>query len=661
MGNNKNYGYTGRLLFLNLSEGKISTTEPEDGFYRKYLGGYGIGAKIIFDRQKAGVDPLGEESIISFLPGLLNGTNTPFSGRYTVACKSPITGTWGDANSGGHFGPTLKKAGYDGVFVEGRSDEPVYLFINNDEVEIRSAKNLWGRDCFETEDLIREELNDTKVRVACIGKPGEKLALISSVMNDKGRAAARSGVGAAMGSKNLKAIAVKGDKKVAIADPDEFKKIRDGLLSILKQKPSFISKIMMPLVSPLMPWMLKRGMFMAPDIGTMVEMFGNMGTSGMASVSAQCGDSPIKNWSGIGYLDFPMQSKASKISDDSLDRYRVKKYACQACPLGCGAIMKLDGKRYSYEEDHRPEYENIAAFGMMNLMDDTEAFLKCNEICNRNGMDTISTGSSISFAIECYENGILTDEDTDGLKLTWGNADAIVALTEKIKDREGLGDILADGTKRASERIGKGSEKYAMQVGGQEIAMHDPRLNPSFGTTYLSDPTPGRHTAGGVGFLEWGLMGLPVSGLEIPKLERYAYTGKGEAQALVSNLAQITNCLGLCLFSGLLGPMPYVEIINAVTGWDFTLEELVITGERIQTLRQSFNVREGVTASKFSIPDRILGKPPLASGPTANITVDVKSMAKDYYKAMQWDWDSGRPKKERLLELGLEEIAEALY
>ncbi|MDY6866036.1 MAG: aldehyde ferredoxin oxidoreductase family protein, partial [Halobacteriota archaeon] len=638
MNSTKKYGYAGRLLFVNLSDGKISTVEPDESLYRRYLGGYGIGAKIIYEMQKPGTDPLGEESIISFLPGLLSATNTPFSGRYMVACKSPLTGTWGDSNSGGFFGPNLKKAGYDGVFVQGRSEEPIYISINNDGVEIRDARKIWGHDCFDTEDLVKKEIDDPKARVACIGSPGEKLSLISSIMNDKGRAAARSGVGAVMGSKNLKAIAVNGNQKPAIANPEEFKRIKEDLLSILKAKPSRMSKILGPIMQPLMPMMLKRGIFMAPDVGTMVEMFGKMGTSGMASVSSQCGDAPIKNWSGIGYRDFPMQSKASRISDDAFEKYKVKKYACQACPLGCGAIMKLDGEKYSYEEDHRPEYENIAAIGMMNLMDDTEAFMKCNEICNRNGLDTISSGSTISFAIECYENGILTDEDTGGLKLTWGNADAIVKLMEQIKNREGLGDLLADGSKSASEKIGKGSEKYAMHVGGQEISMHDPRLNPSFGTTYLTDPTPGRHTAGGAGFIEWGMMGLPVKGLETPKLERYAYTGKGEVQALSSNLAQLTNCLGLCIFSGLLGPMPYVEIVNAVTGWDTTLEELIMTGERIQTLRQAFNVREGISASKLSIPDRILGKPPLESGPTGNVTIDIETLGRDYYKVMRWDW-----------------------
>ncbi|MDY6833391.1 MAG: aldehyde ferredoxin oxidoreductase family protein [Chloroflexota bacterium] len=661
MANGVRYGYSGKLIFVNLSDSKISTTEPEDEFYRKYLGGYGIGAKEIFDRQPIGIDPLGETGIIAFLPGLLNGSHTPFSGRYTVACKSPLTGTWGDANSGGFLGTEIKKAGYDGIFVQGRSPKPVYIWVNGSDIEIRSAKDLWGKDCFQTEDLIKNELNEMRIRVACIGQPGEKLSLISSIMNDKGRAAARSGVGAVMGSKNLKAIAVKGDMKTSIANPDEFQRIRKELLAVLKQKPSTMSKIMGPLFRPIMPWMLKRGIFMTPDVGSMVEMFGKMGTSSMASVSAQCGDSPIKNWKGVGCQDFPMRSKASKISDDSLDKYKVKKYACQACPLGCGAIMKLDGERYSYEEDHRPEYENIASFGMMNLMDDTEAFLKCNEICNRNGIDTISAGASISFAIECYENGILTDEDTGGLKLTWGNGDAIVALMEKIVCREGLGDLLADGTRRASEVIGKGAAEFAMHIGGQEISMHDPRLNPSFGTTYLADPTPGRHTAGGAGFMEWGLMGLPVTGIETPKLERYIYTGKGAAQALASNLAQTTNCLGLCIFSGLLGPMPYVEIVNAVTGWDYTLEELITTGERIQTLRQSFNAREGMTASSFQVPDRVLGKPPLPAGPTAKITVDIETMAKEYYEVMQWDWDTGKPRKSRLIELGLREVAETLY
>lgn len=653
-------GFIGRLVFVDLSTKKIWEREPKEEFYRRFLGGYGIGVKVIFDEQKPKVNPLGEESILGFTTGLLTGAGIPFSGRYIVVGKSPLTGTWGDANSGGFFGPELKRAGYDAVFFKGISKKPVYLWICDRKVEIRDASHLWGKDTNETEDTIREEVGDSAIRIASIGPAGEKMSLISCVITDKGRASARSGLGAVMGSKKLKAVVVKGSLSVPVANPAQIEKLKQKMLKPLKEKVPFRMKLMMRLLKPIIPFMLRRGTSMSPNTVILIDMVKKYGTSGFAAMSSECGDSPIKNWAGVGCEDFRMSSKSSKISDEGLAKYRVKGYACAECPMECGAIMQVNGE-FEVNGGHRPEYETIAAFGMMNLIDNPEAIIKANDICNRYGLDTISAGTAISFAIECYENGIITKKDSDGLELAWGNAKSMISLLENIAKREGLGEILADGVKRASGRIENGSEEFAIHVGGQEIPMHDPRLNPSYATTYLTDPTPGRHTAGGAGALETGFGATQAEGFDIPKLQKYDFQGKGKAHAIMSNLTKITDCTGMCMFSMIVGRVPYVELINAVTGWDYTTEELMLTGERIQTLRQVFNVREGVVPSSFAIPKRVLGEPPLQKGPTAGRTIDVISLAKSYYKAMDWDYATGKPSREKLEALGLTEIAKDFY
>ena len=427
-------GYMGKMLFVDLSTGKIEEEALDEKLCRDFLGGYGIGARIIYSRQKAGVDPLGPDNIFGFTTGPLTGTPAPFGSRYTVVGKSPLTGTWGDANSGGFFGPHLKFAGYDAVFFKGISEKPVYLFIDNGKAELRDATHLWGKDSNETEDILRDELGK-KVEVACIGQAGEKLSLISCVMNNKGRAAARSGLGAVMGSKRLKAVAVLGNMEVPLADK---KKVGD----------------------------LRKEYQKAFD-GMMYEMMKNYGTCGGTAQSAQVGDSPVKNWSGAGIVDFP---NASAVSDDAIIGLQRKRYACYRCSVGCGGLMKA-GKEYDYEEGaHKPEYETLAAFGSMLLNDNAESIIMANDICSRYGLDTISAGATIAFAMECYDNGLITKADTDGIELTWGNHRAIIAMTEKLAKREGFGDVLADGTKVAAERIGKGSDKYAMHAGGRGIS-----------------------------------------------------------------------------------------------------------------------------------------------------------------------------------------------
>jgi len=608
----------GKILFADLSKGKLKDEPLEEKFCRDFIGGYGIGARIIYSRQKGGVDPLGPENILGIMTGPLTGSPALSGSRYTVVGKSPLTGTWGDANSGGYFGPHLKFAGYDGLFFTGISPKPVYLLIKDGKAELRDAAHLWGKDSFETEDILRSELGE-KTEVCCIGPSGENLSLIAAVMNNKGRAAGRSGLGAVMGSKKLKAVAVIDNSKIPLADEQEARELRRKYIGKLDK--------------------------------SLADLFRDTGTPGITADSAHSGDSPVKNWGGVGIIDFP---NAKLISDDNVIDLQSKKYACWHCSFGCGGHMKA-GTEYQYEAGaHKPEYETLCMFGTNCLNTNLESIIKVNDICNRYGLDTISTGATISFTIECYENGIINKKDTDGIEMTWGNHKAIVAMTEKLARREGFGAVLANGAKVAAEKIGKGSEKYAIHIHGQELPAHDPKLGYHFASTYRLDPTPARHTQGS----EAG----PPPGL-LPDFDEKSFSGRGEAHRIGSNFHQVMNCAGMCEFMYM--SLPTVEVVtnfmSAVTGWDVTTDELIKTGERIQNLRHAFNLREGLNPLKFKVPDRSLGIPAQKEGPVAGVTVDENIMIKEYLAAMDWDAKTTKPSKKKLQELGLEDVAGDLW
>lgn len=631
-------GYMGKILFVDLSSGKISAETPDEGLYRDFVGGYGVGAKIVFDRQRPGVDPLGPENILGFMTGPLTGTDYPYGTRYTVFVgKSPLTRGWGDANSGGDFGPYLKFAGFDGVVFTGASEKPAYLFIRDGKAELRDAAHLWGKDTVETEDILKSELGN-EVRLACIGPSGEKLSLISSVINNKGRAAARSGVGAVMGAKKLKAIAVIGSLPVPVADASKAREMRKRVLN-------------------------------AP--GPTKDLFKQFGTAGIAAQFVMTGECPIKNWTGVGERDVP---HPEQISDVSVINLQERKYGCWRCPISCGGLMKEGTGAYPYRAGaHKPEYETLGAFGGLCNNDNLDSIIVANEICNRYGLDTISAGATIAFAMECYERGIITREDTDGIELTWGNHQAIVAMTEKMARREGFGDVLADGSMVAARRIGKGSESFTVHINGQEPAMHDPRSTPSFATVYQSDATPGRHMQGSCAHFEMGALEnfeFPHFGVKIPHVERpafkHTYTGKGKWESLFRNHSHIGNTSGACLIAdlgpGMVTPVETIpEALSVITGWQFTPEEMRALGDRIATIRQAINVREGLSPKDFKSPGRMVGNPPMKEGPLANITVDVETMVSEYYRTMGWDVETGKPGKERLLQLGLDEVARELW
>jgi aldehyde:ferredoxin oxidoreductase len=613
-------GYMGKMLFVDLTQGKTWDEPLDESMCSDFIGGYGLGARIIFERQQAKVDPLGPDNVLGFVTGPLTGTPALIGSRYVVVCKSPLTGTWGDANSGGDFGPHLKFAGYDAVFFLGASARPVYLNIDSGKAELRSVDHLWGRDSHETEDILQEELGkDT--RVACIGQSGETLSLISCVINNKGRAAGRSGVGAVMGSKKLKAIAVNGKQAVPVAIEAQLQESRKKYLEQMKASIIF-------------------------------SLFSEAGTPGGMEFLNLTGEAPFKNWGGIATVDLP---DITALMGPAVNELREKRYGCWRCPLSCGALMKAGTGRYKYPAgSHRPEYETLGSFGNMCLNNNLESVMMANDICNRFGLDTISAGTAIAFAIECFENGIITGKDTDGVELRWGNHEAIVAMTEKLARREGFGDVLADGVKVASERIGKGSEQYAIHVHGQEPGLHDPRAAIPFATAFL-EATPGRHTQGN----DW-LMSGP--GLPFPAFDPMSCSGRGEVHKIAADMNHVMNSAGVCQFGSLCMDAQHLpDFLNTVTGSTHSLDDLLKIGERIANIRQAFNIREGVTTKDYKLPGRILGQPPLPDGPTAGRTVDADTLRREFFQQMDWDPDTGKPSKAKLTELGLKDVAQALW
>ncbi len=616
-------GYAKRIGFIDLSNEAVYEERLDEELSRQFIGGYGLGARILSERHTSGIGPLDPENILGFTTGPLTGTKVPTGGRLTVVCKSPLTGGWGDANTGGYFGSELKSAGWDAIFISGACTEPKYLLVSNEKIEIKDAGHLWGKDTIETEETLRSGLETPRLRVASIGPASERLSLISGIVNDKGRISARSGVGAVMGSKKLKAVAVRGTTKVQVYDNDRLTELRKKFVKELRDIEGF-PKILM-----------------------------KSGTSGATGLLLAAGATPVKNWLLAGEQAFP---NAKSITDiDTILKYQTKKYACANCPIACGGIYSLSHRDYAVQEMHKPEYETIGAFGPLCMNNDLPSIVKMNDLCNRSGLDTISTGGVIAFAMECFEHGILSTTDTDGLELTWGNHQAMVSLVEKIIRREGIGDILADGVKIAAEKIGAGAEHFAMHIGGQEPGLHNALFLPERGTGFVCDPTPGRHTAGPMARLDAGSCTMaPYPEMQFKAFGKDEHEAKGLASARVSSYWQVGACAGVCQFPVVFfGNYPLLDFLQAVTGWDMTMSELLITGQRIQTLRQCYNIREGIDPTTHKLPARLTGHPPKTEGPLAGTSLDIDTLAVNYRKAMGWDPVTARPSSSTLQELGL--------
>ena len=429
-----------------------------------------------------------------------------------------------------------------------------------------------------------------------------------------------------MGSKRLKAVAVRGTAAVPVADPDALGRLSKDFARALR------------------------------DLPGMAQVLMKHGTCGFTGALVAGGATPLKNWQLAGEQAFPAVKRVT--DGDAFVRFQTRKYGCASCPISCGGICDVSTGKYPVGEVHKPEYETIGAFGPLCMCDDIEVIIKLHDLCNRSGLDTISAGHVLAFAMECFEKGILTEGDTDGIRIGWGDGAAMVALLEKVIRREGIGDVLADGVKAAAAKIGRGAEACAMHVGGQEPGLHSALFLPSRGTGFVCDPTPGRHTAAPMARIEGGPGAYgPYPELKIGAFERHAYTGKGPMSATASCYLQIGNCAGVCVMPFMFfGNYPLVDLLKAVTGWDLDVAEALRTGARIQALRQSFNLREGVTAGQVRLPDRMTGRPPQAQGPLAGVTVDVDNLAREFRTAMGWDAETGAPTADTLKDLGLTEL-----
>ncbi len=601
-------GYMGKILFVDLSSGQIKEEPFDEKTRHDFIGGYGLGARVLYSRQKTNADPLGPDSWLGLVSGPFTGTPVPTGARYAAVGKSPLTGGWGDANSGGDFGPYLKFSGYDAVFFSGISPKPVYLLLDEGKAELKDASALWGKDAYDTEDSLLAQYGKN-ARVSCIGYAAEKLSLIACIMTDRGSAAGRSGLGAVMGSKKLKAVVARGTRPVNLADQASVDSLRAEVIKALRAP--------------------------GPNNGpSFLENFHKYGTSGLAKQSAHSGDSPVRNWGGVGIVDMP---DASGLDRDVVGARVEKLSGCWHCPVACKAVMKAGEGQYKYAVgSRRPEYETLASFGSNCSVSDTEAIIMANDICNRSGLDTISAGTVIAFATELYENGILTRRDTGGIDLKWGNHESMIAMTQMVARREGVGDILADGVKKAAERIGKGAEQFAVHIGGQELGMHDPKLRgfggPFGAARYQIDATPGRHTQG---------------------------VGPGGFRG------HVVNALGMCVMGG--GGFGSPEdarlrgLIKAVTGMEYSNAELLKAGERIANLRHAFNLREGINELKWFVHPRIAGKPPQTTGPLAGVTSDIEAQIYWNLGALDWDYVTTKPSKAKLLSLGLDDVAKDLW
>jgi aldehyde:ferredoxin oxidoreductase len=648
-------GYTGKYCIVDLSRATTEVVEPDEAFYRKYLGGYGLGAAVIMERQKPGTAALSPEAHLGFCPGLLTGSGALFSGRFTVVGKSPLTGGWGDANAGGYLSREIKRAGYDAVFFTGAAQNPAWVSVNDETIEIKDAGGLWGKDIIDTEAALKAELGDPKIQAACIGESGEKRALISGIATDGGRMAARSGLGAVMGSKNLKAVVFRGRHEIPTARPDEIKAINQKFMTGYKKSklPDRLTVRFMHVISQMIA---RTGIAVPAQASLVREIYRRYGTPGLTVYSAMVGDMPIKNWSGVGITDYTAAS-AAKNSDENVIKYQKRKYACQSCPLACGGIIDIKKGRYSGTNGHKPEYETLGSFGGLLLHDDLDAIIELNEMCNRAGIDTISTGAAVAFAIECYENGILDASATGGLKLGWGKSAEIIKLTELIIKREGLGDILADGVKRAAEKIGKGADRFAMHAGGQELPMHDPRLDPGFAIAYQCEPTPGRHSISSYMYTDlYGVKKL------FPRAKQMISEAKGKVSKKIqgytagSFYVQLVNCAGMCFFGAITSTLPLVEWLNAATGWDLPPDAYFKIGERILNLRKAFNVREGLKPEDYKLSERALGKTPLTSGPLKGARVDMDGLMREFYQTVDWDLTTGGPTPAKMKELEIDRL-----
>jgi aldehyde:ferredoxin oxidoreductase len=614
------YGYAEKILYVDLVTGSVKTEPLREEFAKLYLGGTGFGLKMLVDSQKPGIDPLSPENPLIFTIGPLAGTMAPAAGsKHGVFAKSPESSLLGESYSQGFWGAELRRAGYGVLLIRGRSESPVYLWIDDESVELKSAAHLWGRTNWEAEDAIREELGDVCVRVASIGPAGEGLSRIASIINDRYRAAGRTGLGAVMGSKRLKAVAVRGSHDVQIAEPEKFKEFCKVLYDRAR--------------------------------GPATAKYRTLGTPENVLVLNKLAALPTRNWQSATF------EGAEKISGEYLNERLVAKIeACSGCPMRCEHVALVSEGEYK-GTPCRVEYQPTYAFGSCCGVDRLDAIVKSVEQCDLYGLDAISTGVTIAFAMECFERGILSANETEGLELKFGNAEAMIEMIKRMATRSNLGDVLADGVKRASERIGKGSEEFAMHIKGVEMTGYDIRGLKTAALGYAVSRRGACH-------LRHGAYDPDVKG----RVDRFkAERGRGKMVVDLEDLYCVIDSLILCKFSRGIWNGPYEDmarIYSLVTGMPVEASELRRAGERISNLGRLYNLREGLRRSDDTVPPRVMSLP-IPDGVAEGSRVTRKELdllLDDYYEARGWTRD-GVPKPEKLRELGLEQylpVAESL-
>ena len=616
--------YMGKILRVNLLKGKIEAEDLREDWARMFIGGAGLATRYLYDEVPKGIDALGADNKLIFMTGPLTGTASASAARYSVVAKSPLTGIWGHGNSGGSFGPALKRSGYDGIIVEGVSPQPVYLKIIDGHPELCDDSQLWGRIVPETEDLL-QQASERKLTIASIGPGGENQVRYAAIMNNKHRAVGRCGLGAVMGAKRLKAVACSGRSGIELADKETFREVAKKQIELLDES------------------MLKVGF----------EAFGTNMVSDMVNAR---GGYPTRNWQHGVFEDI------EQVNSEALtDKVFVKGVNCFACPISCGRGTEIREGQWAGSSGEGPEYETANTLGAQCGISDMNAITMANYLCNEYGLDTITAGSTIAFALECYEKGILTKEQTGGLELNFGDSELVVGLIEKIAKRQGIGDLLAEGSKAMSEKLGQGSAHFAMHVKGLELPAYDPRAAKITGLGYVTANRGGDHITAyvqGPTFIDAPFLLVEDSTIEDPFVANPA-----EARVVVDleNALTMFDCIGACKFMGILLPAEdYVQLISHATGWDFNVADFRTGGERIYNLMRAFCVREGITREADTLPKRLM-EDPLPEGPAEGMVIDKDTleMLKDaYYEMRGWDKKTGKPTAEKLAELGLEDIAD---
>ena len=618
-------GYTGKVLRINLTKQTAKEEKLPLKIAKDFIGGAGFGVKYLYDEVPADTNPLGPDNKLIFASGPFSGTSVPCASRMAVTGKSPLTGAVGMALTGGYFPVEMKFAGYDAMIIEGKAEQPTYVYIKDGDVKFRSAKRVWGMKTLDTQQIIKNELNDQNVRIACIGPAGENLSKIACIINEM-RAIGRKGLGAVMGSKNLKAIAVRGRGKVPVADKDKLKIAKGTFTKAMKE-----SEVLYP-------------------------QFSKTGTPMVVDATDAMGILPFRN-----YRDTGTRSFADKIGVDVQMTRNISREHCYNCPVGCSQLKVARTEPYSGTLTEGPEFETFYSLGTVTGIDNIDAIIAADRLADELGLDAISSGVTVAFAMELYENGILTREDTGGIDLHFGNHEAVMSLLRMMAHRQGIGGLLADGTRAAAQKIGKGSEKYAMQVKGLELPGYDVRGAKGHGLNYATSYTGADHNRG---YCFQEIFGIPV-----PKeVDRFAAKGKGELTKWNQDVRTATaDCPTMCVFLldmavPAIATQNTADLMTAVTGLKFSADDVQRVGERINNLAKAFNVKAGLTRDDDTLPERLMTEP-LKGGASKGQLIspqDLKVMLDEYYEARGWDVNTGIPTKKKLVELGLEDVARDL-